>query len=128
MSDLQNDSVAKREKVIGRLAEGRGHSSIASELKICRQTVRRWEKTLRSSGTEALMLQGGPGRPSKLSDSELHQLREAVTRPPSENLGYGGWSLKLVAKYIRMNFGIDYRDANVSRLIRSLGFSVKDLR
>lgn len=66
---------------------------------------------MKSGGTEALTRQGGPGRPSKLSASELSQLRGALIRKPAEvDLGPGGWSLKLIAKYILKNFGAHSTD------------------
>lgn len=43
-------------------------------------------------------------------------------------MGTGPWALKRVSKFIQREFGVAYSKSNVSRVLLSLGASIKDVR
>ena len=111
------------------LADGVGSTAIANSLGVTRQTVYRWKQLFDTGGAEAVVTGYQHGRPAKLTSGQVDLLRRALQQSP-QDLGYGAgpWSLKSVARFIRTQLGVSYGDSNVSRLLLSLGLSVKDLR
>ena len=118
-----------RSEAIHRLINGEDVSKIAQSLEISRQTLYRWKRLYEKGGLVALAARPSPGRPLKLTDDKLSKLHEALrTSPAHVGLGAGPWSLKYVARYISKLKGPNYSTSNVSRLLISMGISIKSLR
>ena len=124
---LQVDSDIRSE-AIRRLINGGEVSKIAQSLEISRQTLYRWKRLYEKGGLVALMGRPSSGRPLKLTDDQLRKLHEALrTSPAHVGLGAGPWSLKYVARHISTLKGPNYSTSNVSRLLISMGTSIKSL-
>ena len=91
---------------------------------VARQTVYTWKALLDEGGIDALRAVPGPGRPAKLDEVQLSQVRAALVQSPTEH-GFGTelWTLKRVARLIERMRGVRFGQTQVWRILGSLGFS-----
>jgi len=69
------------------------------------------------------------GRPPELSDEEYDQFVEAVQESPEEvGTDAPAWSVPLARHYLREEFGVEYCDRHVRRLLSEAGLSWKTAR
>ena len=73
---------------------------------------------------DALRAVPDPGRPAKLDEAQLAQVRAALLQSPTEH-GFGTelWTLKRVATLIERMHGVRFGQTQVWRILGSLGFS-----
>lgn len=100
--------------------------AIAEALGVTPGAVSQWLKRARDEGVDALRHRPPPGPPRRLSTEQQQEL-PALLAKGAEAYGFIGdvWTTKRVAAVIRTEFGICYHPAHVSRLVRSLGWSVQ---
>ena len=94
-----------------------GHSS---------RTIQYWVHRLLSSGLSGLWDGEHTGRPTRLSQSEQKQLRNAIRRSPRE-LGYDQnlWDGPLLSYHIEEQYGITLGVRQCQRLFHQLGFTLQ---
>jgi len=99
-------------------------SEIARRLKVCRQTVSRWQLEYAEGGRTALGQAGRAGRKPELSASDLARLGELLQKGP-EALGYETplWTCGRVAHLIEDEFAVKYHPGHVWKVLDGLGWS-----
>lgn len=102
--------------------EGKSRTEIAQFLKVSRTSVNKWVKTYLDFGLEGLQEKPHTGRPHQLSTQQLSQLKKFVTDAAIKEHG-GRLQAKDVAIYIAQNFGIQYRQANIYRILHDIGLN-----
>jgi len=88
-------------------------------------TIYRWFDRLEAEPIEeAVRDRPKPGRPAALTDDQRRRFETAVRRPPSD-AGYvqPAWSTDLARRYLREEFGVEYTDRHVQRLLREAGLT-----
>jgi transposase len=77
-------------------------------------------------GIDALRAVPGRGRPARLDEEQLTQLRQALLQSPTE-YGFGTelWTLKRVATLIKRMYGVEFGQTQVWRILGALGFSAQ---
>ena len=99
-------------------------------------SVFRWKRTLRENNDEISSLERKPasGRPSKLSDCQIAQLKEMINNG-AKKYGYetDRWTSRIVADLLDKQFGVKITPRAVRYILRNEGFScrmpvVKDYR
>src|ERR1700690_4464182 len=116
---------AKRRVRAGRmLLSGKGCAEIAEAVGVARQTVYTWKALLDEGGLDALRAVPDPGRPARLDETQLAQVRAALLQSPTEH-GFGTelWTLKRVGIVIRRLHGVRFGQTQVWRILGVLGFS-----
>ena len=100
--------------------------AIADALGVTPGAVSQWLKRARDGGADALRQRPPPGPTRKLSAAQRRQLLTVLAQG-AEAAGFLGavWTTKRVAAVIRKEFGVRYHPAQVSRLLRFLGWSVQ---
>ena len=69
------------------------------------------------------------GRPSELSDQDHERFVDALHEPPEEaGIDAPAWSVPLASNYLSEEFGVDYCDRHVRRLMTEAGLSWKTAR
>ncbi len=106
------------------LGAGVSQSETARRLGVHRQSVIRWARTLRRSGTRGLHQAGRAGRKPKLTAGQLGRIEQALKRGP-EALGFstGLWTASRVRDLIEYQTGVRYHPAHVWRILRQLNWS-----
>ena len=123
-----------REQMAERRAEGvrlleageMAQAEIARQLGVTEAAVSKWKRQLMEEGPQALQARKATGRPPKLDDvakAELvKKLEEGAIAAgfPTEQ-----WTQSRVKKLIKREFGVDYHQNYISRLLNDLGWSVQ---
>jgi transposase len=97
---------------------------IAMALSACETTVSRWLSQARTFGTKALLSRPIPGRPARLSVDQLRLVPDFLWHG-AEAYGYRGdvWTCGRVAGMLEEEFGIRYSASQVSRILKTLGWT-----
>jgi transposase len=86
--------------------------------------VYRWLDVLNEGGIDALREMSKGGRPAQLDSTQHDRLRQILLAGP-QAAGFGTelWTLKRVRATIQREFGVQYSEVHVWRLLGKLGFS-----
>lgn len=119
-----SEAAKKRVRAGRMLLAGKGCAQVALAVGVARQTVYTWKRLLDDGGIDALRAVPDPGRPARLEEVQLAQLRAALLQSPSEH-GFATelWTLKRVGLLIERLHGVRFGQTHVWRLLGSLGFS-----
>ena len=109
----------RRLRALELVAEGYRSSDVARVLGVTAGAVSQWLKRAKTCGGAAALLRRKPrGRGSRLNAEQLGQLTLALQQAhPS-----GDWTSRRVAALISEKWGIEYSRAQVSRILKKIGF------
>lgn len=95
-------------------------------LGVTRGAVSQWLKRAREGGREALYHRKPPGSTPRLSVEQRAQLPDLLAKG-AEAYGFIGqvWATERVATVVRREFGIRYHPASMSRVLRSIKWTVQ---
>ncbi len=111
----------RRERVLAELTEGRlSVREIAEQAGVSRQSVHKVKKKLLHRDAELTLIQPIGPRP-QLTPEQIDVLRVALVREKLDRL-------ELIRRYIKRDFGHDYTTNSISRLLRSKGIYMRDIR
>jgi transposase len=115
-----------RLQAAGRFAGGEPISEIARDLRVTPGSVRRWHRTWRDGGTEALRSRGPVSR-ERLSPQQWARLEAELRRGPLAH-GLAGdqrWTLGRIKMLIGRLFHVGYTVEGVWKLMRRHGWSAQ---
>jgi transposase len=106
--------------------QGWKQKAIAAALDVTEGAVSQWVKRGRTLGREALYAQPRAGGQARLTLEQRDQI-PALLRRGAQAFGFLGdiWTTKRIALLIKQSFGVSYHPAHISRLMRTLGWSVQ---
>jgi len=115
---------ARRMRAADLFANGVSQADIGRELEVSHQTVSDWHEKWAAGGRQALKRTGRPGRPPKVSESDLAKVERALEKGPKAN-GYPTelWTLVRIAEVIEKVTGVKYHPGHVWRVLRQMGSS-----
>src|ERR1019366_8429769 len=115
---------ARRMRAADLFAKGISQADIGRELEVSHQTVSDWHEKWAVGGKAALKRTGQPGRPPKVSSSDLAKVERALEKGPKAN-GFPTelWTLARVAEVIERVTGVKYPPGHVWRVLRQMGWS-----
>ncbi len=102
--------------------EGKSRYQIADYIRVSRSSVNRWVSDFLAHGLDGLVEPPRSGRPNKLNQTQLTQLSVYIEKQAIKPAG-GRLQAADVHHYIKEQFDVDYKQANVYRLMHQLGFS-----
>ncbi len=114
----------RRLEAVRLLRQGMRPAEVARQTGVSRQSVHRWQQTLKQTGLRGLRRTRRAGRPPQLAATDLRRVERALRAGP-EAQGYatGLWTLARVAKLIETQCGVRYTLPRVWQLLRALGWS-----
>jgi len=127
MAKKRLDEATKKRLRAGRmLLAGKGPAEVALAVGVARQTMYTWKRLLEEGGIDALRAVPGRGRPAKLDEAQLEEVRRAVLQKPTEH-GFGTdlWTLKRVGAVIKRLHGVQFGQTQTWRILGALGFSAQ---
>jgi len=126
---LGNVQRVKRILAIQSLGAGTTIATVAANLKIAGETVRLWLQGFLLKGVSSLQEKQSPGRPAKLTQTQLRELATLIDAGPAA-AGYsaGCWRSPLIQHLISEKFGVHYSVHYIAQLLQSLGFSFQKAR
>ncbi len=87
------------------------------------RAITTWVKKVDEEGWDSLMSVKQKGRPAALSDTQLAEIKQAVSNDP-ENYGYHVWDGPTLSDYIKATYNIEYGIRACQKLFHRLGFSL----
>jgi transposase len=103
---------------------GWSQRQIAEALGVSEGAVSQWMRRARNSGPDALRHRPPPGARRRLTGAQLARLPALLHQGP-EAYGFRGavWTRTRIAVVIRVEFGISYHPAHISRLCQAIRWS-----
>ena len=101
-------------------------AEIARHLGVTEAAVSKWQKQLSEEGPQALQARKATGRPPKLDEAAKQTLAKKLEEGavaagfPTEQ-----WTQARVKQVIKREFGVDYHQNYISRVLDDLGWSVQ---
>ena len=116
----------RRMEALRRVREGQSAEVVAAALGVAVNSVYAWGKRARLGGSKALKAVPKSGLPLKLGREHWTKLKKMILRQ-SKACGFDRelWTLPMIKELIEREFGVDYYDDHLSRLVRRLGLSVQ---
>ncbi|TQF66204.1 helix-turn-helix domain-containing protein [Pseudoalteromonas luteoviolacea] len=102
--------------------EGKSRYQISDYLKVSRTSVNKWVQAYLNHGLEGLEEQPRSGRPCKLDEAQLNQLKVFV-HDPMNHPERSRLTLEDVQQYIALQFNTEYELSAVHRLLKRLNVS-----
>lgn len=120
------DRVSKRIHAVLLNSEEHTSGKISEILNVSRSKVSEWLKIYDEQGFEGLKEGERSGRPSHLTDLQKIILCDIIDSGPIA-FGYssGIWTSKRIARAIYEEFGVEYHEGHVRKLLYDFGFSVQ---
>ncbi len=114
----------RRQRARALLRSGCSAVEVAQRVGTTAHSVRRWRREAHRRPVKRLRSARRPGRPSRLSTTQLAQLRAAL-KEGAYAYGYAEdyWTLDRIAHLIWELFRVRYRSSSVWYLMRRLGWS-----
>src|SRR5919109_4835753 len=114
-----------RIRAVGQVEQGAHPDEVAAGLGMTRAAVYAWLAKYREGGLEALKARPVPGRPPKLSGSQLARLYGLVVGndPRQLRFAFALWTRAMIRELIRREFHVSLSEVSVGRLLRKLGLS-----
>ncbi|EXU61773.1 transposase [Streptomyces sp. PRh5] len=107
--------------------QGRPHAQIAGMLGVSPESVRRWKRQWEQGGATALRRSPATGRPPKLDDAQVEQVR-AASEQGAQAHGFEAdlWTLERVGLVVERVTGVKLARASAWRLLTGrLGWSLQ---
>lgn len=120
------DRVSKRIHAILLNNEEYTSGKISEILNVSRSKVSEWLKIYDEQGFEGLKEGERSGRPSHLTDLQKIILCDIIDSGPiAFGFSSGIWTSKRIARAIYEEFGVEYHEGHVRKLLYEFGFSVQ---
>jgi len=109
--------------------DGKTIDQIARDLEKPIMTIHNWLKALDEFGVKRRHDIRRSGRPKRLSAEQLKLLRADLLKNPAKH-GHAEtfWNTKLVQEHVNQKFGVTFVSRHMTRLLHTLGFSLKKPR
>jgi transposase len=114
-----------RLRAVRQVEQGAHPEDVAVGLGMTRAAVYGWLAKYREGGLEALKARPVPGRPPKLSGSQLARLYMLVVSndPRQLRFAFALWTRAMIRELIRREFGVRLSEVSVGRLLGKVGLS-----
>lgn len=118
--------VAKRFEAVLLNNDGYTSGEISKKLKVSLSRVSQWLKTYEEQGVEGLYEGKRSGRPCDLTDLQKILLCDIIdSGSVAYGLSTGIWTSPIIRDVIKSEFGVNYHEGHVRKLLYEFGFSVQ---
>jgi transposase len=114
----KNAKVYRRIQAFKMLHNGHINTEVAEFFSVDINTISDWIAIYRKGGIESLLSFDYKGRPQKLNDEQISQLRTEASKGSFE-------TAKDIWQYIKDNFGVEFREDYVPKLANRIGLYYK---
>ncbi|WP_421111637.1 winged helix-turn-helix domain-containing protein [Streptomyces sp. NEAU-S77] len=118
---------ARRMRAAEMFERGCTQPEVARAVGVCLESVRRWKRVWEQDGTPALRRRPAAGRPPKLDNAQVAEVRQALEQGAQAH-GFEAdlWTLERVGEVVERVTGVQLARATVWRLLtRRLGWSLQ---
>ena len=116
---------AIRKRAVQQVLDGKKPEDVADAYGMNHRTIYRWLEKYHYGGWDALKAKPIPGRPPKLTASQMKWLANLVREKDPRQLSFpfALWTLSMVREVIRRELGIHLSEVSVGRILKTLGFT-----
>jgi transposase len=119
-------SLRERYQVILLCLGGHPVKEISKIVRVHPNVVRKWITMYNRAGIEGLKIKKQPGRPPRLNNSQMEDLKKEILKSPREfRYDFSNWDGRKVQMHIKMRFGVTLGIRQVERILHKLGFSLQ---
>lgn len=92
--------------------------------------ITNWVHRFEEEGIDGLRDRPGRGRKSRLSNSQLDKISHMISQETPSEYGYNTdtWTGPILISWIRGNFNIEFKKAQIYNIINKMGFSYQKAR
>lgn len=99
---------------------------LAETFQVGRSTINEWLRGYEAAGVDGLVTRKPPGAAPRLTEEQRQELIDLIeSGPMAAGFTSGVWTGPIIGQLIRKQFGVNYHNHHVPRLLHSLGFSVQ---
>jgi len=100
---------------------------IAAELvKRSQRTIQLWVRAFNEGGIEGIIPGKSPGRPPRLSESQMEELKtDVLTHPRKLGYEFSNWEGKSVSHHIKKKFGVKLKVRQCQYILHKLGLTLQ---
>lgn len=105
------------------IASGQPVGRVVDMLGVGRRTVFQWQQQYRLGGMEAMGAKSGSGRPTKISEEQMVELRLMLFNSNPREWGFNSalWTRALTRELIHIRFDVHLSKITVGRILKRLG-------
>lgn len=123
-ADLRPEYIC-RIKIMLLADQGQSQSKICEELGCSQETARYWI-AVAQAGLAHQWNERPMGRPKTVNQQYLQRLEELVSHSPRDyGYPFQSWTAHWLSKHLATEFGIEFSDRHVNRLLKQMGLSTK---
>ena len=123
VSENADNKFVHRVSMVNLMLSGLSSKLLAEFCGDSERTLQTWLKKVDEIGWEALVAVKQAGRPNKLNDEQINEIKAALKTDPAES-GYNVWDGPALSDYIKTKYGIDYGVRACQILMHKMGFSL----
>lgn len=123
VSESADNKFVHRVSMVNLMLSGFSAKELAKYCGESERTLQSWLKKVDEQGWETLISKKQTGRPSRLSNQQLEEIRIAVQADPEQS-GYNVWDGPTLSDYIKSQYGIEYGVRASQYLLHRMGFSL----
>jgi transposase len=107
------------------VSRGKSSRSLEQLYNTSFKQITNWVHQFEKEGLEGLKDKEGRGRKSRLTEDQREKLRSVLVNETPMNYGYNTetWTGPLVGQYLKNEFGIAYKKAQVYNILKSIGLT-----
>ena len=123
VSESADNKFVHRVSMVNLMLSGFPAKELAKYCGESERTLQSWLKKVDEQGWETLISKKQTGRPSRLSNQQIEEIRIAVQAEPEQS-GYNVWDGPTLSDYIKNQYGIEYGVRASQYLLHRMGFSL----
>ena len=123
VSESADNKFVHRVSMVNLMLSGFSAKELAKYCGESERTLQSWLKKVDEQGWETLISKKQTGRPSRLSNQQVEEIRIAVQADPEQS-GYNVWDGPTLSDYIKNQYGIEYGVRASQYLLHRMGFSL----
>lgn len=123
VSENADNKFVHRVSMVNLMLSGLSAKTLSEFCGDSERALQSWLKKVDESGWDSLLAVKQGGRPNKLSDQQIAEIKAAINAGP-EASGYNVWDGPALSDYIKTKYGIDYGVRACQLLMHRMGFSL----
>ena len=123
VSESADNKFVHRVSMVNLMLSGIPAKELAKYCSESERTLQSWLKKVDEQGWETMISKKQTGRPSRLSNQQIEEIRIAVQAEPEQS-GYNVWDGPTLSNYIKSQYGIEYGVRASQYLLHRMGFSL----
>ena len=124
LSSISDDKYRHKVEMVNLVLSGLTPSYLSTDCSSSKRMITLWVKIADEQGFEALKPKKPTGRPAKLTEKQMKEIRRVLEEDDPKKYGQNVWDGSSLSAYIEDTYTIKPRVRQCQRLFHTLGFSL----